>query len=862
MDSSPPKVARSPSNKSITPPAKSPTKGSLSCAIKPTLDKSNSQGDIAVPSSLKNAVTGIVPLDNEVTNTAEAKPTETVLESDTQAAESTVESEPKTDEVAANGATCSAVGDASSSDSANATKIEQTLDQQQIAISEQKHAAGDGAPSLNEKIDEVESAGDSAVSSETKQSDKLENYENFSQHLPSSGVTLTVVKKETPDVDATDAAKATGTDEVKTESNDDAKQDKPDKEPTKDGASTPKQSPNTSTSDYTNMSAETIDAAKLAEVSETNDENIVPEISKQSYRQKVWDQLEKDDLVLFPRPCNGRIPNFKGAHQAAEKLASSKVFKNCKNIKVNPDKAQEMVRFHTLEHGKRLLVPIPRLREGLFQAVVPPMDASKYQLQQASQRFGMKKWGKPVNDEKEVTIDMVVLGSVAVDKKGHRIGKGEGYADLEFAMLTKMNAINENTVIVTTVHDDQVFDDLPAELFKEHDVPVDWIVTPTQIIQVAEPLERPKQVIWSILSNRRVLEMPILQKLREQETSEGIECTLKEADSDVEEKTYPVQESVFKKRFQHRRRRFNNYSRSTGDPIRDSKLAQANIPPPSTPHGAPASMPYYNNNNRQQRRYSPNNNRMRDYNHDGRRYDGGVQQPNRRNYYQNAPPPPQYGMQHQQHQQYNGRQPMRQDGQNRNMNRNGPMMNGPRNMNRSAQNGPRMGRQRSDNRPPNNAMTKSVEVQTVDKNRTSRPFVKRKRAPIEFSLRVKNIGTGVRVRDLKTALNERGIKPRVITWKGHRGFAFLHFVKSASNENKPLAVEDVIHALEGLPLPPKNKRNLVIEPAKPKNSASESSGGVEESPTNTTITLETSIPKEPPVLNAAVPPTINQPIAV
>lgn len=63
----------------------------------------------------------------------------------------------------------------------------------------------------------------------------------------------------------------------------------------------------------------------------------------------------------------------------------------------------------------------------------------------------------------------------------------------------------------------QVFDELPEELFKEHDVPVDYIVTPTQMIQVAEPLERPKNVIWSILSNRRILEIPILQKLREQE---------------------------------------------------------------------------------------------------------------------------------------------------------------------------------------------------------------------------------------------------------------------------------------------------------------------------------------------------------
>ncbi|KAK7601921.1 hypothetical protein V9T40_009362 [Parthenolecanium corni] len=46
--------------------------------------------------------------------------------------------------------------------------------------------------------------------------------------------------------------------------------------------------------------------------------------------------------------------------------------------------------------------------------------------------------------------------------------------------------------------------------------------------------------------------------------SEGLECTLKEVDSDVEEKQY-VQ------RFTHGRH-FNNCSRLTGDPLRDSKL--------------------------------------------------------------------------------------------------------------------------------------------------------------------------------------------------------------------------------------------------------------------------------------------------
>lgn len=61
---------------------------------------------------------------------------------------------------------------------------------------------------------------------------------------------------------------------------------------------------------------------------------------------------------------------------------------------------------------------MPRLREGLFQAVVPPTEASNYQLQQASQRYGMKKWSRPVSLDDKISIDLVVLGSVVVDRKG------------------------------------------------------------------------------------------------------------------------------------------------------------------------------------------------------------------------------------------------------------------------------------------------------------------------------------------------------------------------------------------------------------------------------------------------------------
>lgn len=39
---------------------------------------------------------------------------------------------------------------------------------------------------------------------------------------------------------------------------------------------------------------------------------------------------------------------------------------------------------------------------------------------------------------------------------GYRIGKGEGFSDLEYALMAENGIVSDETVIVTTVHDEQV----------------------------------------------------------------------------------------------------------------------------------------------------------------------------------------------------------------------------------------------------------------------------------------------------------------------------------------------------------------------------------------------------------------------
>ena len=53
----------------------------------------------------------------------------------------------------------------------------------------------------------------------------------------------------------------------------------------------------------------------------------------------------------------------------------------------------------------------------------------------------------------------------------------------------------ESTLVVTTVHDCQVVDDMPPGELTKHDVPVDVIVTPTRVIRVSERVGKPSGVL-------------------------------------------------------------------------------------------------------------------------------------------------------------------------------------------------------------------------------------------------------------------------------------------------------------------------------------------------------------------------------
>ncbi|CAJ1958514.1 unnamed protein product [Cylindrotheca closterium] len=242
---------------------------------------------------------------------------------------------------------------------------------------------------------------------------------------------------------------------------------------------------------------------------------------KWTIRKRIWDLMEAKDIAQYPRPVHHRIPNFVGADEAAARLTELPEFQQAACIKVNPDTPQRPVRHAVLEQGKTLLTPQPRLRTGFFSTL--SMDTLPgVEINGCTNSKGVAKFGTQVTLHDKYTVDLVVVGSTAVcPNTGARVGKGEGFAELEWGILSQMGNLSaQNCLVVTTCHDIQVVEPdsedggIPADSLTKHDVPVDIIVTPTRIIRVPNRAPKPSGIMWDLLSPQKLAQIKVLRQLK------------------------------------------------------------------------------------------------------------------------------------------------------------------------------------------------------------------------------------------------------------------------------------------------------------------------------------------------------------
>ncbi|HEY2693494.1 MAG TPA: 5-formyltetrahydrofolate cyclo-ligase [Streptosporangiaceae bacterium] len=216
-------------------------------------------------------------------------------------------------------------------------------------------------------------------------------------------------------------------------------------------------------------------------------------------RQVVWRQLAQ---VARPDSRFGYdfasfIPDFDGSDRCTGSIAGLAEYESARTIVVTPDNNLESFRRRALADGKRLLVCTYALARGFVLLDGSVVAASDRPL--AATLDGMERFGPSLVYQDLCAVghvDLVVTGAAAVTREGVHFGKGHGYFDIEWGLLSEIGLVTGRTPVIASVHSCQVVDEpVPHAVF---DATVDVIVTPVEIAR-CRPLAKPAGLYWERL---------------------------------------------------------------------------------------------------------------------------------------------------------------------------------------------------------------------------------------------------------------------------------------------------------------------------------------------------------------------------
>ena len=240
---------------------------------------------------------------------------------------------------------------------------------------------------------------------------------------------------------------------------------------------------------------------------------------KEKLRKKIWAELREVAIPdsRFRFDFSMYIPDFQGSSECTKRIREMDLWKNSRTpVVIEPDNCLDELRKWAILDNKTQIMSNYGIWGGYL--MWERNDVPEGQEEFAGTLDGSERFGKPITLEdirKLRHLDLVVTGAAAVNLDGVRYGKGHGYFDLEWGIFSAVGVFDENTSVVTVVHDCQLIGkSLPAS---KYDTITDYIVTPTRVIKVETSRKKPKGVLWKKLKKGMMKEIPILQELKEME---------------------------------------------------------------------------------------------------------------------------------------------------------------------------------------------------------------------------------------------------------------------------------------------------------------------------------------------------------
>lgn len=184
------------------------------------------------------------------------------------------------------------------------------------------------------------------------------------------------------------------------------------------------------------------------------------------------------------------VPDFDGSAAATGRALEHASLRDADMVFVAPDNSLTALREALLARGTRLVQPVFGGRRGMFL-----LEGLQGEARFAATLDGAEQLGRLLTLEQLGAlgrIEAVVTGAVAVTRDGVHVGGGEGYLDLEWAILRELELVDTAVPVLALIHECQ-FLDVPLAV-KTTDVCVDTVLTDERAVDLAHGRTKPDEL--------------------------------------------------------------------------------------------------------------------------------------------------------------------------------------------------------------------------------------------------------------------------------------------------------------------------------------------------------------------------------
>jgi 5-formyltetrahydrofolate cyclo-ligase len=196
--------------------------------------------------------------------------------------------------------------------------------------------------------------------------------------------------------------------------------------------------------------------------------------------------------------------------KAAERLRSLKIYQEADTVFATPDRSLHQARINCLVDGKNLAMPGPSIREGFY--LLPARSVPFKDLAAAVTYKGLPKNGQllKITDIGNLSVNLLLTGSLTIDREGGRIADGNGFFDLCCALLQEFGGLQRNWAAMTFISEDHIsLKLLPQDAW---DIKIAGAISQVGI-HTFDLLQQEPRIFWEMLTMDRMRRIDPLWKL-------------------------------------------------------------------------------------------------------------------------------------------------------------------------------------------------------------------------------------------------------------------------------------------------------------------------------------------------------------